>query len=310
MKRHKILYFITLILLVINIVNASEDLPLVQILNKTPEDSIRVISYKMELNFSSNQMFKITTINLCNLSNREINCLLALQLSENEYVYDIAIEIDSLLRHGIIFENNQSYNLYEKYYDNNEIVQKIDGSLKNIYQLPIKDFKGNSYKKIQIKSKKNLPLIDNKFKYFLELKYSTICDTFQFIVKSSDKPVKAIYKLNNQEKILVSNDEKIFDKNNIMNFSVEAEVNFDSRMYFNVEDNKKYFHIIDTNKIEKRPKVLPRKLCIYWDVSASNLSVNTNRIIEIIEKYIRKIGRVTVFFQLLMILKFQKNVLE
>jgi len=217
-------------------------------------------------------------------------------LAEGQNISRFAMEIDRHLREGVVVEKNKGRKIFE------DIVRRgIDPALLeytkgNAFRARVYPINPKSYKRIVVAYKEILDLTPQGFQYHLPLKYSSPLRKFLIRV-AAENPIK--FTPNSLLKDLVKQSVFETEKNNFipnqtLSFTIPTK-NGNSNFAMGrgiIQPDYNYFYVHLQPTMQQQPKILPKKLIIFFDISNSAQNRNVKTEIEILKKYIQKIQNI------------------
>ena len=251
----------------------------------------------------------ITTFDIIfrNPNNRILEGELHFPLGEGQSVTRFAMDVNGKLREAVPVEKEKGQQVFEEIVNRKVDPGLLEKSIGNNYKARVYPIPANGTKHIVIAYEQEIKPSKEGFTYVLPLNFRNKIAQFSInieVLKSDAKP--------------------IFEKNDLENFVFKkwqefykahvSETNFkaSSPIVFTIPAKKEaqtvlvgqgiknttnqYFYGYIQPEIQQRPKKLPSKITLIWDVSSSNASKSNERILQLLENYFNKLNNVSLQF--------------
>jgi hypothetical protein len=233
--------------------------------------------------------------------NRILEGELNFPLAEGQVISRFAMDMNGKLREGVVVEKAKGRQVFE------EVVRtKIDPAL-------LEQTKGNSFKsrvypipamgskKIVIAYENELQNDEEGMTYLLPMQFKDILENFSLTVQvfSPEKPnieKNAIPGINFERDANYFGAEvhyKNYTADKQFEFSLPSG-NLQNQVFTETINGKTYFYLNMQPQVFNDIKVLPKKICLLWDVSTSAAIRDFDREINVLDQYFKKIGNCSI----------------
>jgi tetratricopeptide (TPR) repeat protein len=249
----------------------------------------------------------ITTLELTyhNYSNRILEGEFNFPLGEGQTVSRFALDIDGKLREGVVVEKEKGRTTFEAIVRRNIDPGLLEKTTGNNFRARVYPLPANGSRKVVIGFEQELIERGEEDLYLLPLTITEAISRFSVHVEVIKQKVTFDKQDNEFNDISFKkwNDSYIADLEEI-NFVPNKQIAFkfphisESPLVYTAakSDNSgaSYFYFNLRPQILEKAKILPEKIILYWDNSNSGQFRNTEKEMELLGSYLKKIGRVTV----------------
>lgn len=244
-------------------------------------------------------------VTFANPNNRVLEGELNFPLGEGQSVTRFAMDINGVLRESVPVEKEKGQMVFEEV-----IRQKVDPGLLektkgNNYRARVYPIPANGSKRILIAYEQEIKPLDGGYLYVLPLEFKKPIGKFSVNIEVLKQTIAPVVEETDIENIVFAkwNDsykasvvKENFTASHLIAFTVPGKSadpsTFAEKGMHN--SSQQYFYAYMKPEILKREKKLPSSIALIWDVSTSNKYDNCDRILNILDSYMKKIGNVKI----------------
>ncbi len=251
----------------------------------------------------------ITTFDLVfrNPNNRILEGELHFPLGEGQSVTRFAMDVNGKLREAVPVAKEKGQQVFEEIVNRKVDPGLLEKTIGNNYKARVYPIPANGTKHIVIAYEQEIKPSKDGFTYVLPLNFKNKIAQFSItieVLKSDAKPTFEKNELDNfvfekwQEFYKASLKESNFKANSTIIFNIPVQKNTQTVLTGIGQKlkNERYFYGYVQPELQKRPKKLPSKITLLWDVSSSNVTQNKERILQLLENYFTKLNTISVQF--------------
>lgn len=262
--------------------------------------AIAMTHLKIRVLVTGNIATTTTEIHFYNPFDRELEGELNFPLQEGNTVSRFAMDFNGQWREGVVVEKQQGRQVFE-----NIVRQKVDPALlemtegnnfrARVYPIPAK-----GTKKILIAYEEELKVEDLAFRYALSLNYGISIPHFSFDMRVRKQSLVPVFLENSLpgldavtdgEDYVVQYVAKDLSLHNQLQCRIPIAEQA-TQVFYESRDKESYFYVHLNLPPLSGNKDLPRKLGIYWDVSASAANRDIARELKLLEQYLKQLQQV------------------
>ncbi|WP_445455357.1 VIT domain-containing protein [Flavobacterium sp. HNIBRBA15423] len=263
---------------------------------------VRLSQLKVNVKVVGNIAYTTTEMHFFNASSRDMEAELLFPLPEGVSVSRYAIDINGKMREAVPVNKNKGKQVFEAIEHRRVdpgLLERVEG---NNFKTRIYPILPNKERIVIIGYEQELSTYDTShLGYQMVSAYTKKIDDFELLVSvvgSNEKPIitndgkeitiekfNTIYQATIQQKNYLPND-KLLVKIPITSAipTVIAQAN----------DNQYYFYANMHLETEKKAKVLPKSIGLFWDVSLSSAKRDVKKELELLDAYFKKLATVEV----------------
>lgn len=246
-------------------------------------------------------------VTFANPNNRVLEGELNFPLGEGQAVTRFAMDINGVLREAVPVEKEKGQMVFEEV-----IRQKVDPGLLektngNNYKARVYPIPANGSKRILIAYEQEIKPVNGGYLYVLPLEFKKPVGKFSVnievlkqsiapVIEKTDIETISFEKWNDSYKASMIKEN--YTASQPIAFTVPGEsagpTAFAEKGIHN--NTQQFFYAYMKPEILKREKKLPSSVGLIWDVSTSNKYENSERILNVLDTYFKKIGTVNIKF--------------
>jgi len=262
---------------------------------------------KLSINAEVVGNFAVTTIDMTfyNDLDRVLEGELVFPLGEGQTVSRFAMELNGILREGVVVEKAQGRKVFE------EIVRRridpalLEMTVGNTFRSRVYPIPAKGTKRIVMAYEQELRRSDEGQVFTLPMDYSDPVDSFFLHAELKHLPLAPDLRNNIFENIRFERLNKNFvadfaainfTANKPLTILMPAGIEQKMRVFMGKRpnDNDTYFYITGMPKVNEQQKKLSKSITLLWDNSGSSLQNDKEKILDALEQYLRLCGNCTV----------------
>lgn len=243
-----------------------------------------------------------TEIHFYNPFDRELEGELNFPLQEGSTVSRFAMDFNGQWREGVVVEKQQGRQVFE-----NIVRQKVDPALLemtegNNFQARVYPIPAKGTKKILIAYEEELKMEELAFRYTLPLNYGVSIPHFSFDMRIHKQVLVPVFLENSLPGLdAVTDGEDYVVQYVTKDLSLDTQLQCKipiaeqaTQVFYESRDKERYFYVHLNLPPLSGSKDLPRKLGVYWDVSASAADRDIARELKFLEQYLKQFQQVEI----------------
>lgn len=263
---------------------------------------LRISNVNIEIKVLGNIATTTIDMSFINDSNKTLEGELNFPLAEGQTVSRFAMDVNDFMREAVVVEKDKGRIAYESIVRSGVdpgLLEMTDG---NNFKMRVYPILPNKSKRIIIAYEEVLRGVKYGQTYRLPLKYPNKLSEFTIkaiVYSKFSKPtLKGDYKKlkfeHDADAYVCISKYSNYIANNQFEFVV-PQTNNHVNIYTENYKNEDYFNLSFVPEFIETQKKLPKSIAIYYDISHSRGESNREKEIELIEKYINKIGNCSVY---------------
>ncbi len=251
----------------------------------------------------------ITTFDIVfrNPNNRILEGELHFPLGEGQSVTRFAMDVNGKLREAVPVEKEKGQQVFEEIVNRKVDPGLLEKTIGNNYKARVYPIPANGTKHIMIAYEQEIKPSKEGFTYVLPLNFRNKIAQFSINIEVLKSDAKPIFEKNDLENFVFKKWQEFYKAHvSETNFKASSPIIFTIPAKKEAQTllvgqgiknpNDHYFYGYLQPEIQQRPKKLPSKLTLIWDVSTSNATKNNERILQLLENYFNKLNTVSVQF--------------
>ncbi len=251
----------------------------------------------------------ITTFDIVfrNPNNRILEGELHFPLGEGQSVTRFAMDVNGKLREAVPVEKEKGQQVFEEIVNRKVDPGLLEKVLGNNYKARVYPIPANGTKHIVIAYEQEIKPSKNGFIYVLPLNFTKKIGQFSIHIEVLQSDVRPKIEKNDLENFSFEKwqdyykatfEETNFNPSSPIIISIPAKKETQNVVVSHgiKNPNTHFFYGYVQPEIQQRPKKLPSKITLIWDVSTSNTTKNNERILQLLENYFNKLNAVSVQF--------------
>ncbi|HPS31580.1 MAG TPA: VIT domain-containing protein, partial [bacterium] len=268
----------------------------------TEEGDIKISSVSVDVKVISNIAVTTIEMNFYNPLPRVLEGEFSFPLAQGQSLSRFALEINGVLREGVTVDKNEGQKIFESIVRRGVDPGLLEMTQGNSFRSRVYPIPSQGYKKIVIAYEETLVRNEKGFRYLFPFTFDYPITLFIFNADVLNQEIIPYIEENDFAKFTFTKNQKNyntgFKKNNFIlsrpvSFTIPSSEKADSIFTEEKADTTYFYSNISVKPLTKSKKI-PEKLCIAWDSSGSGGKRNVSAEIQIIEKYIKKMGKGTV----------------
>jgi tetratricopeptide (TPR) repeat protein len=263
---------------------------------------LRMDELEIDVKVVANLAVTTMTMNFHNDLDRVLEGRLNFPLGEGQTVSRFAMTVNGKLREGVVVEKAKGRQVFE-----NIVRQGIDPGLLewtkgNVFKARVYPIPAKGDKKIVIAYEQELKDAGKGFLYSLPLHFKAKVDRFHLRAEvfkqdlapdlgSNELATLRFEKWN--ESFLAETKKENYLPDQSLAFLLPKQADR-QRIFVEEQDGKTYFYLTANPKVIRKAKVLPKKIGLIWDASASGRNRDLEKELAVLDAYFSKIGNLTV----------------
>ncbi len=262
---------------------------------------------KLSINAEVVGNFAVTTIDMTfyNDLDRVLEGELVFPLGEGQTVSRFAMELNGILREGVVVGKAQGRKVFE------EIVRRridpalLEMTVGNTFRSRVYPIPAKGTKRIVMAYEQELRRSDEGQVFTLPMDYTDPVDSFFLHAELKHLPLAPDLRNNVFENIRFERLNKNFvadfaaanfTANKPLTILMPSGIEQKMRVFMGKRPNdvNMYFYITGQPKVKEQQKKLPRSITLLWDNSGSSLQNDKEKILDALEQYLRLCGNCTV----------------
>jgi len=281
---------------------AKAQMPQLTVDGKT-NNGVQLQSLKIEVKVCGTVARTTWQMTFKNTTSRILEGSLNFPLKDGLSISRYAIDINGKMREAVPVDRSKGTEVFETIERRRVdpgLLEKIDG---NNFRTRIYPINANSTRTVLIGYEEELPLNTNaSLHYYLPLNLKDTVADFSLNVSVIQSAIQPVFDSSLNENIQFSSKNNLytalFQKNNYvpghsLSFSIPKPQ--DAAEVMLQEFENKYYYLINTMlQKNERGKILPASIGLLWDASLSGHNRNTNKEIELLDAYFKKVNNASV----------------
>lgn len=278
-------------------------IPVLTITNDTTATALKMSSLSVDVVVAANIATTTFDISFYNPNDKILEGEFEFPLLDGQHITRYALDINGTLREGVVVEKAKARVAFE-----NTVRRSIDPGLvektkgnnfrTRIYPIPAK-----GYKRVVIAIEQTLEQESKDLLYQLPLYASGLIDTFSLkatVIKSAVKPQLDSNSLANfqfnkwQNAYIAEHHQSNFKADQTIAFVIPGTAGNNDIVLTETHGDQTYFYVNSRIEPQHLAKTKPATIGLFWDVSASGDKRDLNKEISLLEKYLARLGNVTV----------------
>lgn len=263
---------------------------------------VRLSQLKVTVKVVGNIAYTTTEMHFFNASSRDMEAELLFPLPEGVSVSRYAIDINGKMREAVPVNKNKGKQVFEAIEHRRVdpgLLERVEG---NNFKTRIYPILPNKERIVIIGYEQELTRYDATYLgYQMVSAYTKKIDNFELevsVVGSNEKPIIT----NDGKEITIEKfntiyQAKIQQKNYLPNDKLLVKIPITSAIptvIAQANDNQYYFYANMNLETEKKAKVLPKSIGLFWDVSLSSAKRDVKKELEVLDAYFKKLSNVAV----------------
>jgi len=301
MKRIASLFFAALFILTAVAQQRSPSIR-VQDLNQG-EKPVRISDLRIDVKVVGSLAVTTVDMTFYNPNNRVLEGELEFPLADGQSISRYALDINGKLREGVVVEKAKGQAVFESIVRRGVdpgLLEKTEG---NNFRTRVYPLMEKMTRRVVIAYEQELTPDKGSFRFFLPVKYGDILDNFSLNVTvfsngqkpTVDKSPWGSFAFDKSgESYIASYTEKNYQANEQIVFSIPVKDDIQLYAEKGKISGQTVFYTQLFPDVTQSAKVLPKKLALYWDASSSMAARNFDMEVELLDKYFKKAGNLTV----------------
>jgi len=269
---------------------------------KTEEQPVRISEVQIDVQLLGPLAKTTVSLSVFNPNDRILEGEFNFPLADGQSISRFALDVDGKMREGVAVDKAKAQKFFESIVRQQVDPGLIEKTQGNNFRTRVYPIPAQGMRKIIIAYEQELPRNGENYTYILPFNYGEKFDLFVNIEASgySQKPKitqSPSHKLKFKEEsnlFVVQYSGKKQKKAQPLIISIPANQTKNILTETNPETNEKTFYSRVFPTLSSNEKILPEKICLYWDASLSMENKDIDKEMELLDKYFKQINNAQV----------------